>query len=108
VAAVELGAGPAVLLADHRPAGSVTSIFAVDDLERSSAALVDAGWSAAGGPVGTPEGPAAVLCDPSGATVAGLRVDAPMAMEQAVADPSNAHAVRQRRTRRRDPGSATG
>ncbi len=94
VAAVDLGAGPALLLADHRPAGSVTPIFAVDDLEGSSAGLVRAGWSAVGGPTGTPEGPASVLRDPSGAEVALLRVDAPGAMERAYRDPANTHAVR--------------
>ena len=94
VAAIEFDAGPAVLLADHRPAGSVTPIFAVDDIDGPSAALARAGWSAAGGPIGTPEGPAAVLRDPSGAEIALLVVDAPTAMEHAYGDPSNAHAVR--------------
>ena len=33
VAAVELGAGPIVLLADHRPTGTVLPLYAVDDLD---------------------------------------------------------------------------
>lgn len=94
VAAVELGPGPAVLLADHRPAGTVTPIFAVPDLEAARAALLAAGWAPAGGPMGTPEGPAAVVRGPDGAEVALLRVDAPRAMERAYADPDNPRAVR--------------
>jgi hypothetical protein len=93
VAAVELGTGPAVLLADHRAPGSVTPIFSVADLEATRAALVAAGWSAVGAPMGTPEGPAAVLRDRGGAEIALLRVDAPRAMEDAYRDPENAHAV---------------
>src|SRR3954468_19283990 len=58
VAAVDLGAAPAVLVADHRPPGSVLPIYAVDDLDAASGTLGAAGWRAEGPPAGTPEGPA--------------------------------------------------
>jgi hypothetical protein len=95
VAAVDLDSGPPrILIADHRPAGSVLPIFAVEDLDAAVAALEDGGWTNPDGPVGTPEGPACVLHDPSGGAMALLRVDRPQAMETSYADDSNPHAVR--------------
>ena len=44
--------------------------------------------------MGTPEGPATVLADAGGATVALLRVDRPGAMDDAYDDDANGHAVR--------------
>src|SRR3954471_17530358 len=66
VGAVDLGTPPLVLIADHRPAGSVLPIYAVDDLERATEDLVngDEGWRVDVGPMGTPEGPATALVDP--------------------------------------------
>jgi hypothetical protein len=92
VAAVDLGAPPLILLADHRPAGSVLPIFAVADLEAASATLLAGGWRRQLGPLGTPEGPATVLSGPSGTSLALLRVDRPGAMDQAYADEANVHA----------------
>ena len=94
VGAVDLGAPPLVLVADHRPAGSVLPIYAVDDLEAATADLTTSGWSHDAGPMGTPEGPATVLCDGSGTHVALLQVDRPGAMDSAYADSSNERAVR--------------
>jgi hypothetical protein len=95
VAAVDLGRGrPYVLVADHRPAGSVLPIYAVDDLDDTTRRLEAEGWSPAVGPMGTPEGPATVLRNVSGTTIALLRVDRPDAMESAYASAENAHAVR--------------
>jgi hypothetical protein len=96
VAAVDLGAPPLVLVADHRPAGSVLPIYAVPDLDEAAAAMVAGGWTHHIGPVGTPEGPAVVLADTSGTLVALLRVDRPGAMDAAYGDEDNGHA-------RRDP-----
>lgn len=93
VAAVDLGAPPLVLLADHRPAGSVLPIYAVADLAEETARLVDRGWTVDVGPMGTPEGPAAALRDATGATIALLQVDRPGAMDAAYRDPDNDHAV---------------
>ena len=44
--------------------------------------------------MGTPEGPACVLQDQSGGSIALLRVDRPDAMDAAYADSDNSHAVR--------------
>jgi hypothetical protein len=94
VAAVDLGVPPLVLLADHRPAGSVLPIYAVDDLDATTGELVEQGWTLELGPMGTPEGPASALRDPSGVLIALLRVDRPDAMDGAYASADNTHAVR--------------
>lgn len=94
VAGIEVGSGPAVLLADHRPTGSVLPIYAVDDLDGAIAPLAGRGWTVEAQGFGTPEGPAAVVRDPSGTEIALLRVDRPMAMEAAYASSDNSHAVR--------------
>ncbi|MCU1496601.1 MAG: hypothetical protein JWM47_554 [Acidimicrobiales bacterium] len=94
VAAVDLGTPPLVLVADHRPPGSVLPIYAVADLAAETARLVGTGWTLDLGPMGTPEGPASALHDPSGATIALLQVERPDAMDAAYADPSHTHAVR--------------
>ncbi len=44
VAAVRLGKGPLVLLADHRPAGSCIMIFQVESLKEASEKLRKRGW----------------------------------------------------------------
>ena len=93
VAAVDLGAPPLVLIADHRPAGSVLPIYAVDDLAAATTELVDGGWRVELGPMGTPEGNATALVDPSGTAIALLEVTRPDAMDAAYADKSNTHAV---------------
>jgi len=94
VAAVDLGSPPLVLVADHRPAGSVLPIYAVDDLEAATAEFADGGWTVELGPMGTPEGPATALTDPSGTAIALLQVDRPGAMDAAFDDDSNTNAVR--------------
>ena len=93
-AAVDMGSGPAVLVADHRPSGSVLPIYAVEDLDESRAALEAAGWRSEGPAAGTPEGPTILLRSPSGIEVALLRLDRPTAMEAAFADPGNDRRVR--------------
>jgi hypothetical protein len=93
VAAVDLGSPPLVLLADHRPAGSVLPIYAVEDLDAATAHLLGGGWTIEVGPMGTPEGPATALRDPSDVAVALLQVDRPDVMDEAYADPQNPHAA---------------
>ena len=95
VAAVDLGAPPVVLVADHRPPGSLLPIYAADDLEAAMAGLDEEGWDIQVGPMGTPEGPACVLRNASGVSIAVLQVERPQAMEHAYADESNTHAVRE-------------
>jgi len=86
VAAIDMGPAPVVLLADHRPAGSILPIYAVDDLDATGDQLRGAGWVHTLGPMGTPEGPASVWRDASGATIALLRVDRPDVLDQAFAE----------------------
>jgi hypothetical protein len=93
VAAIDPGSPPLLLVADHRPPGSVLPIYAVSDLDAARADLEDAGWELELGATGTPEGPACVLRSPGGVAVALLRVDRPDAMESAYADRSNVHRV---------------
>lgn len=94
VAAVDLGTPPVVLIADHRPAGSVLPIYAVEDLDAARSELATNGWTALSGPMGTPEGPACLLQDDSGGTLAILQVDRPDALDGSYADANNTHAVR--------------
>ncbi len=96
VAAVDLSTPgtPVVLLADHRPAGSVLPIYAVDDLDAAGGDLKAGGWVLEGGPMGTPEGPASVWRDGSGTGIALLQVDRPDVMDSAYTDQANTHAVR--------------
>lgn len=94
VAAVDLGSPPLVLIADHRPAGSVLPIYVVDDLAAATADLVAGGWTVELGPMGTPEGDATALVDRSGTAIALLQVDRPGAMDAAFADEANTHAIR--------------
>jgi hypothetical protein len=94
VAAIDLGSSPVVLLADHRPPGSVLPIYAVDDLEAAVAAMETAGWSVGERSFGTPEGLATLLGTEGGSEIAVLKVDRPAAMEDAYADGRNTHAVR--------------
>ena len=94
VAAIDLGTGaPIVMLADHRPAGSVLPIYEVADLAaaedeaRASGSHVD-------GPLGSPEGDAIVVRDAGGVEIALLQVDRPGAMDGAWLDETNNHRVR--------------
>jgi hypothetical protein len=94
VAAVDLGSRPFILVADHRPHGSVLPIYGTEDLDATRAVLDAEGWALELGPMGTPEGPACVLRSPGGAAIALLQVERPDAMESAYSDDANAHAVR--------------
>ena len=94
VAAVDLGSAPAVLIADPRPSGTILPIYSVDDLDLAVAALEGHGWTVHEHSLGTPEGLAAVVSDPSGTHLALLQVERPDAMEAAYASDDNTHAVR--------------
>lgn len=77
VAAVRLGAGPLVLLADHRDAPSVLPIWAVDDINEAVAELRAAGWTDQERRVEVPEGPCLLVSDPSGNQIALLHIVRP-------------------------------
>jgi hypothetical protein len=81
VAAVRLGDGPLVLLADHRPAGSSIQIWAVDDLDGEIERLRAAGWTGPLHTVEVPDGPCLVLSDASGNEVGLLEQVRPNLME---------------------------
>jgi predicted enzyme related to lactoylglutathione lyase len=82
VAAVWLGEGPLVLLADHRAAPSVLPIWAVADLDEEVERLRVAGWSGPSRRVEVPDGPCVVLADPSGNEIALLQPVRPGVMER--------------------------
>ncbi len=82
VAAVRLGEGPLVLLADHRPARSSIQIWAVDDLDGEIERLRAAGWTGPLHSVEVPDGPCLVLSDPSRNEVGLLEQVRPNLMER--------------------------
>ena len=94
VAAIDTGAAPLVLLADHRPDRSVLPIFAVDDLDTAGHQLVAAGWNLEAGPLATPEGDATLWADGTGSEIAILKVDRPGALDHAFGAADNTYAVR--------------
>ncbi|HYO55911.1 hypothetical protein [Archangium sp.] len=94
VAAVRHQEGPLVLLADHRPAGSVLPLYAVEDLEALRAALVGGGLRV-GHTVATPDGPCLLVENASGFAFGALEEQRPRALEAAYADPRNEAAVRE-------------
>jgi hypothetical protein len=88
VAAVRLGQGPLVLLADHRPAPTVLQIWAVQDLGRTADAVRAAGWRGPEHMVEVPDGPCLILSDPSGNKVGLLEQRRPGVMERHMGDQS--------------------
>jgi len=77
VAALSLGKGPLLLLADHRPAQSCILIFQVRDLSATSKQLRRKGWKPEGERFEIPEGPCYRFNDPSGNPLAILEVVRP-------------------------------
>jgi predicted enzyme related to lactoylglutathione lyase len=77
VAAFQLGEGPILLLADHRPAPSCILIFQVDNLRAASAELRKKGWAPLGERFEVPEGPCYRFNDPSGNPFALLEITRP-------------------------------
>jgi len=95
VAGLDMGSGPGpvVMLADHRPPGSVLPIWSVADVAAAARALGQHGWRVEG-PMGTPEGDAIVAAGPDGVELALLEVVRPGALDGAWADDDNSHRVR--------------
>ncbi len=77
VAALRLGKGPLILLADHRPAGTCILIFQVDDLKVTVEKLRKKGWKPEGALFEIPEGPCYRFNDPSGNPLAILEIVRP-------------------------------
>jgi hypothetical protein len=80
VAAVELGEGPLLLLADHEPAPGVILIWSVEDLDRAVAGLKNAGWRGRERRVEVPDGPCLLLTDASGNRIGLLQQTRPNVM----------------------------
>ena len=95
VAAVRLGDGPLVLLADHRDSPSVLQIWAVEDLDRAVTWLEAAGWQGGHRRVEVPDGPCLLMSDPSGNEIALLEQVRPAALDKSWRDPENPRAVRE-------------
>ena len=95
VAALAVGDGPLLLFADHRPAGSILPIYAVEDLRAATKLIKSRGGAIAEGPLGTPEGDCVIISFEGGGEIALLQVDRPGAMDGAFADESNQQAVRE-------------
>lgn len=66
VAAIRLGRGPLILLADHRPAPSCMPLYEVEDVKAATKDLRRRGWKSEGRPFEIPNGPCYVFEDPSG------------------------------------------
>jgi hypothetical protein len=94
VAGMQVGTGPVVVLADHRPAPSVLPIWAVRSIEACAEWLHATGWSSVTTRVGVPDGPCLVLRDRTGNELALLQRDRPDAMPNAYTDATNRRAVR--------------
>ena len=65
VAALRIGPGPLVLLADHRPAPSCIPVYEVENLKETARALKKRGWKPEGGSFEIPNGPCYTFEDPS-------------------------------------------
>jgi predicted enzyme related to lactoylglutathione lyase len=66
VAAVSVGEGPLLLLADHRPAPSCMPVYQVEDLATTAKELKARGWKASGRRFEIPNGPCYRFVDPTG------------------------------------------
>ncbi|HEV8571508.1 MAG TPA: VOC family protein [Actinomycetota bacterium] len=81
VAAVRLGEGPLVLLADHREAPSILPIWSVEDIDAAQEALERSGWSGPADRVEVPDGPCLLLRDSSGNQIGLLQQVRPGVMD---------------------------
>lgn len=66
VAAVRMGRGPLILLADHRHAPSCMPLYEVEDAKATAKDLRKRGWKSDGRPFEIPNGRCYVFEDPSG------------------------------------------
>lgn len=81
VAAVRLGDGPLLLLADHRKPGTVLPIWTVDDIDATLAGLKERGWTGTTTRVEVPDGPCLLVRDPTGNEIGLLQQTRPGVME---------------------------
>ncbi len=89
VAALDLGEGPLLLLADHLPPGHVRFLYLVNDIEVAEARLISAGTRFEGERIEMPVGQCRLYTDP-GENPCGIFVETrPNLMMEAYADQSN-------------------
>lgn len=81
VAALRLGTGPLLLLADHRPAPSCMPLFSVEDLKAAAKELRKRGWRPDGRLFEIPNGPCCAFNDPSGNRLGIFQNDRPRPFE---------------------------
>lgn len=93
VAAVRMGPGPLVLLADHRPVPSVLPIWECPELDAAVEALRASGWTGKETLFEVPDGPCAVLEDPSGNQLALLNRLRPNVLIGSWSDRENPRAI---------------
>ncbi len=91
VAALDVGPGPLLLLADHREAGTMMPVYEVAELKPTVPALIDAGWEPEGPPFGIPNGPCRMFKDPSGNELALFEDSRPGALGQDRPSPTPAN-----------------
>lgn len=82
VAAVEVGQGPLVLFADHRPSGSVIPIWVVESIEDAESSLLAAEPEIDLSSVELPDGPCLLVDIPSGARFALIEIVRPGAFKR--------------------------
>jgi hypothetical protein len=93
VAAVRMGDGPLVLLADHRPPGECRLLYAVDDIGEA-VVLARAAGATHVMEVGVPPGPCVVFDDADGNPVGVIEETRPERMPEAFRNPENSAALR--------------
>jgi len=94
VAALRVGEGPLLLIADHRPAPSYLPIYEVKNLESTVNRLKSRNCRPDSGPFEIPNGPCYVFKDPSGNEFAIFQDVRPNAMGVSYANPDNPRAIR--------------
>jgi predicted enzyme related to lactoylglutathione lyase len=99
VAALRLGPGPLVLLADHRPAKATMLIYRVEDLQKTTKLLKKRGWSEKSETVEVPDGPVLIVHDPTGNEIGLLQQDRPNALLAEYQKEQPETAERQRRSK---------
>jgi catechol 2,3-dioxygenase-like lactoylglutathione lyase family enzyme len=93
VAALRIGDGPLLLLADHRPAGECRLLYRVDDISAAVAELRAAGATDLV-EIGVPPGPCVICDDAAGNPIGVIEETRPGRMEAGFANADNSAALR--------------
>lgn len=93
VAAMRVGEGPLILLADHRPPGECRLLYRVDDIDTAVRDLRAAGATNLL-EIGVPPGPCVIADDPAGNPIGVIEETRAGRMEASFRDPANTAALR--------------